>query len=215
MTELDKIFGNRESIFLGETEFKPCVRYGIIIPDYYIAQDTRVLSTRCKKHKFLTPKGCTKSKRGEGAYLTPPGVAMRVHKNLFTDFNYTANTAEKIKEVNDRNMSGLERYAPHRKTNRPYKKRTKSTWNVDTENTVTINVHLHRLMMEVWHPLRDHSSEIGISKEEWNSLPKSVQTILEHCVIIDHIDANTKNNLLSNLRWVTPKENNYHRKSSS
>jgi len=64
----------------------------------------------------------------------------------------------------------------------------------------------------VWHPLKDYSHEIGMSKKEWNELPHSAKQIMHECILVDHIDDDISNNNLDNLQYSTPLRNSNYRK---
>ena len=57
-------------------------------------------------------------------------------------------------------------------------------------------------------------NQIGISKEEWLSMPERAKVIIRQSLEINHIDHNPTNNKLSNLEWVTKVENSQAYKDS-
>jgi hypothetical protein len=73
---------------------------------------------------------------------------------------------------------------------------------------------MHKLVM--WHfSWLDYKPEqIGISKEEWLSMPERAKVIIRQSLEINHIDHNPTNNKLSNLEWVTKVENSQAYKDS-
>tara|TARA_B100000965_G_scaffold315852_1_gene276129 strand:+ start:261 stop:785 length:525 start_codon:yes stop_codon:yes gene_type:complete len=81
-----------------------------------------------------------------------------------------------------------------------------------TKDTAEFRVKLHQAVKTVWHPLKDYSHEIGISKEEWNQAPKPFRQLAYDTVLIDHKDDDVKNNHLDNLQYSTPLKNSNYRK---
>ena len=73
---------------------------------------------------------------------------------------------------------------------------------------------MHKLVM--WHfSWLDYKPEqIGISKEEWLSMPERAKVIIRQSLEINHIDHDPTNNKLSNLEWVTKVENSQAYKNS-
>ena len=63
--------------------------------------------------------------------------------------------------------------------------------------------------MEVWKPIDDYPP---IPKEDWDRCPESAKQFMRDTAIIDHIDSDTRNNHVDNLRWSTPKDNQFSRK---
>ena len=77
------------------------------------------------------------------------------------------------------------------------------------ENGKSIVVRIHRILGEVFlkFPRPKH-----IPYKLWLKTPSIVKRELQKSYVIDHIDNNPSNYRLSNLRWVSAKENsvNYH-----
>lgn len=71
------------------------------------------------------------------------------------------------------------------------------------------NYHVHRIVAEAFLPLDLHPP---VPVEDWNNTPDSVKELLMATLLVDHIDDNPFNNCASNLRWVTPRQNNRHNK---
>ena len=73
-----------------------------------------------------------------------------------------------------------------------------------------ITIATHRAVAETWMPIDEYPpSSIA---EHWDVLPEPVKQWVRDTAVVDHIDGDPTNNDISNLRWVTPKENNSHRK---
>jgi hypothetical protein len=75
-----------------------------------------------------------------------------------------------------------------------------------------MNITVHKAVMEAWKPVDQYPPEA--LKEVWNTLPEEAKQWVRDTVVIDHIDGDPSNNNIDNLRYVTPKENNVHRKAS-
>ena len=73
---------------------------------------------------------------------------------------------------------------------------------------------VHKLVMWHFNWIDDNPEQIGISKEEWLSMPERAKVIIRQSLEINHIDHNPTNNKLSNLEWVTKVENSQAYKDS-
>ena len=80
----------------------------------------------------------------------------------------------------------------------------------DNNTSYRQSFDLHRVVMEAWKPIDEYPPES--LKDTWNDVPEAWRQWVRDTAWIDHIDSNPCNNHLHNLRWVTPKENNYYRK---
>lgn len=78
-----------------------------------------------------------------------------------------------------------------------------------SENGKQIVVRIHRVLGEVFI---NFPRPKDIPYKIWSTLPILVKRKLQQGYVIDHIDNNPSNYRLSNLRWVSSKENsiNYH-----
>ena len=171
----------------GEEEFRPIKKFGIEVPNYFISKDGRVLSTKTSKWKILNPT----YEIIEQGYKIPRLVGLRVNRKdnpeLFEEYDY--NTSQQ-KLRNDPNS-------------KYYKRLTRDP------NKTTIQIKYHRAVMEVWKPIDDYPP---IPKEDWDRCPESAKQFMRDTAIIDHIDSDTRNNHVDNLRWTTPKDNQFSRK---
>jgi hypothetical protein len=171
----------------GEEEFKPIKKFGIEVPDYFVSKDGRVLSTKTSKWKILNPTHDSYEK----GYNVPHNVQLRVSKKetpeLFEEYNYNS-SQQKLQCDPD---------SPY------YKRLTKDP------NLTSIQVKYHRAVMEAWKPIDEYPP---IPKEDWDKCPESAKQFMRESAIIDHIDSDTRNNHVDNLRWTTPKGNSPHRK---
>ena len=73
------------------------------------------------------------------------------------------------------------------------------------KNTASINIKIHRAVMEVWKPIDENPP---IPMQDWIDTPESAKQFIRESANIDHIDADISNNHVDNLRWCTPKQNN-------
>ena len=72
-----------------------------------------------------------------------------------------------------------------------------------------LQTHVHRLIAETFIPIDDNPP---IPIEDWNKTPETAKQFIRDSANVDHIIPDLFNNSVSNLRWVTPKQNNPHRK---
>tara|TARA_Y200000002_G_scaffold293196_1_gene247385 strand:+ start:846 stop:1436 length:591 start_codon:yes stop_codon:yes gene_type:complete len=173
-----------------EGDFKPLMRYGHVIPYYYVSKDGKILSVRTNKPKILNPQ----YQDNRQGYQAPRLVGCRVDKReapeLFEEYDYTLSQQSQQRTASDPN-------SPY------YQRLTKDP------NKITIQVKCHRAVMETWKPIDEYPP---IPKEDWDKTPESAKTFIKDCVIIDHIDSDTTNNHIDNLRWCSQKENQHDRK---
>lgn len=66
-------------------------------------------------------------------------------------------------------------------------------------------MYVHQLVMEAFKPILENPPER--LKECWNDLPLEAKKWISECAIINHKDHNSYNNHISNLEYVTPREN--------
>ena len=72
-----------------------------------------------------------------------------------------------------------------------------------------VNVRYHRAVLESWKPIDKYPP---IPKEDWDKTPETAKQFIRDSAYVDHIDGDTSNNHISNLRWVTPLQNSNYRK---
>ncbi len=82
------------------------------------------------------------------------------------------------------------------------------TTNTSSKN-LNVNIRYHRGVMETWKPIDKYPP---IPKEDWDVTPESAKGFIRSSAYVDHIDGDTSNNHIDNLRWCTPKENSKERK---
>ena len=79
-----------------------------------------------------------------------------------------------------------------------------------SSNNLNVNVRYHRGVIETWKPIDDYPP---IPKEDWDVTPDSAKEFIRESAYVDHIDGDTSNNHIDNLRWCTPKQNSRERKN--
>jgi hypothetical protein len=84
-------------------------------------------------------------------------------------------------------------------------------YHLDNSKFCRVTFDIHRAVMEAWKPIDKYPPES--LKSSWWDVPEEWRKWVRETALIDHIDCNPLNNHIDNLRWLTPKENNYYRKS--
>jgi len=77
----------------------------------------------------------------------------------------------------------------------------------DRTGMVRVVMPMHKLVMWHFNYLDDNPEQIGITTDEWESMPERAKEIIRQSLEINHIDHNPTNNKLSNLEYVTKVEN--------
>jgi len=166
-------------------EFKPLMHKMRHLPDYYISECAKILSTKRIKGKgvpkLLDYKRKQRLDHPERTYKRPNSVNLSVDVSLglFPEYDYVMST----------NGAG-----------QVSKKHCK------------VNVRYHRAVMESWRPMDEFPPDR--LKDCWKDIPEEAKQWIRDSTYVDHVDADTSNNNLSNLRWCTPLENSNYRKNS-
>ena len=77
----------------------------------------------------------------------------------------------------------------------------------DKVGMVRVYMPIHKLVMWHFNYLDDNTEQIGITNDEWLSMPERAKTIIRQSLEINHIDHDGYNNRLDNLEYVTKVEN--------
>jgi hypothetical protein len=77
----------------------------------------------------------------------------------------------------------------------------------DWVGMVRVTMVVHKLVMWHFNYLDDNPEQIGITIDEWESMPERAKEIIRQSLEINHIDHDPTNNKLSNLEYVTKVEN--------
>tara|TARA_Y100001938_G_C7930490_1_gene349091 strand:- start:74 stop:730 length:657 start_codon:yes stop_codon:yes gene_type:complete len=177
----------------GSSEFKPLRHKQKLLDDlgYYISRDGRILSIKGnRKPKISSPKRSRtldKWTSKEGHYIKPANVNLSVPIGYFEDYEYTASTTFK------------------------YGKKYIS------KNKTKPNVRFHKVAIETWKPFEEYCNEADppIPLEDWENTPESVKKFVLECYYVDHIDGDTSNASVDNLRYCTPPRNSNYIKGKS
>ena len=77
----------------------------------------------------------------------------------------------------------------------------------DKVGMVRVTMLMHKLVMWHFNYLDDNTEQIGITTDEWESMPERAKDIIIQSMEINHIDHDVTNNRLNNLEYVTTMEN--------
>jgi hypothetical protein len=77
----------------------------------------------------------------------------------------------------------------------------------DKVGMVRVHMPIHKLVMWHFNYLDDNPEQIGITTDEWESMPDRAKVIIRQSMEINHIDHDVTNNRLDNLEYVTKVEN--------
>ena len=175
----------------GASEFKPLRHKGKLHDDvgYYSSRDGRILSickTRNRKPLILSPE-----------------------RKQSLD-HWTSNSGNYIKPSNV-NLSVPVGYYDD------YEYCASTTGGGFVSKTVTKpNVRFHRVTIETWKPFEEycHEADPPIPLEDWDKTPESVKKFVLESYYVDHMDDDTSNAHVDNLRYCTPPRNSSYRKKN-
>jgi|TARA_R110000744_G_scaffold369840_1_gene480259 hypothetical protein len=77
----------------------------------------------------------------------------------------------------------------------------------DKNGIIRTGLPMHKLVMWHFNYLDDEPEQIGITIDEWLSMPWRAKEIIRQSLEINHIDHDHDNNRLDNLEYVTKVEN--------
>ena len=77
----------------------------------------------------------------------------------------------------------------------------------DWGGIVRVHMVVHKLVMWHFNYLDDNPEQIGITTDEWESMPERAKEIIRQSLEINHINHDKSNNRLDNLEYVTKVEN--------
>lgn len=175
------------TIFNNESEFKQIVRFQKELPNYYVSKEGLVLSTkRGQQLKAMRSKHMRLQNTGRNG-SRPVGSNDQHLVCLQCDFSIPKHIFD------DYDYSLRNSYA--------------------AKSSVKITVSVHRCVAETWMPI-DEFPPSSLA-DCWDDMPEAAKEWVRDTAVVDHIDDDPSNNHVSNLRWVTPKENNVHRKSQN
>ena len=181
----------------GTEKFRPIRRFGKTIPNYFISETGEPWSTKAVS---------------TGKPLVPCGRAdMKRNGNTPRDSNHP--NWLKASKV----YSAGAKAAPDGKPRKAYPRINcvlPHDWSDDryeyhynkTAKAPQITIDLHKAVMDTWRPIDEYPPDQ--LKETWNDVPEVWRQWVRDTVIIDHIDGDTWNSNVENLRYCTPRENN-------
>ena len=173
------------------SEFKPLRHKGKLHDDvgYYSSRDGRILSIR-------------KTTNRKPLILSPKRKQSLDH--------WTSNNGNYIKPSNV-NLSVPVGYYDD------YEYCASTTGGGYVSKTVTKpNVRFHRVTIETWKPFEEycHEADPPIPLEDWDKTPESVKKFVLESYYVDHMDDDTSNAHVDNLRYCTPPRNSSYRKKT-
>ena len=145
---------------------------------------------RCVSHWKMDRR---KSQRCDGNYLDESYNRFIGSKSSKIGKNYIS--------VNLRRPYGLEETHPLSYYNKL------SEGKPDKGGMVRTGLPIHKLVMWHFNYLDDNPEQIGITTDEWLSMPERAKEIIRQSLEINHIDHDHTNNRLDNLEYVTKVEN--------
>ena len=170
-------------------EFKPLMHKQRHIPDYYISECAKILSLKQTKTKGVPKLMDCKRKQVVDHPNRLSGNKKTYYKRPMA-VNLSVDVSKELFSDYSYVMS------------------TNGAGQVSTKHA-KINVRYHRAVLESWKPIDEFPP---IPKQDWDVTPESAKQFIRDSAYVDHIDGDTSNNHISNLRWVTPLQNSNYRK---
>tara|TARA_X000000368_G_C22773126_1_gene598044 strand:+ start:50 stop:694 length:645 start_codon:yes stop_codon:yes gene_type:complete len=176
----------------GASEFKPLKHKGKLHDDvgYYVSRDGRILSickTRNRKPRILSPK-----------------------RSQSLD-KWTSNNGHYLKPPNV-NLSVPVGYYDD------YEYCASTSGDGYVSKTITKpNIRFHRVAIETWKPFEEwcHEADPPIDLEVWKDAHPQLKKFVLESYYVDHMDDDTSNACVDNLRYCTPPRNSNYRKDIS
>ena len=162
----------------GSSEFKPLSHKQKLHDDlgYYISRDGRILSIKGNRKPIISSPSrrskCVDKSTDGSKYIKPGNLNLSVPMGYYEDYEYTASTTFK------------------------YGKKYVS------KNKTKPNVRFHKVAIETWKPFEEYCNEADppIPLEDWENTPESVKKFVLESYYVDHIDDDTSNASVDNLR---------------
>ena len=177
----------------GASEFKPLRHKGKLHDDvgYYVSRDGRILSIS-KRHKNRKP------------VIMSPKRSQSIDKWTSNNGNYMKPPAVNLSIP----VGYYEDYE--------YTASTTGGGYV-SKNITKPNVRFHRVAIETWKPFEEwcHEADPPIDLEVWKDAHPQLKKWILECYYVDHMDDDTSNACVDNLRYCTPPRNSNYRKGKS
>ena len=77
------------------------------------------------------------------------------------------------------------------------------------KKSISRSIYIHQAVMWSWKPIDEYPP---VPMGEWEQTPESVKDIVRKSICIDHIDGDSSNNHIDNLRYTSQAGNNCWRK---
>ena len=83
---------------------------------------------------------------------------------------------------------------------------------VRKKKSITRTLSVHQAVMWSWKPIDDYPPVS--SKEKWDQADEEIKDLLRKSICVDHIDGDSSNNHIDNLRYTSQSGNNHYRKAN-
>ena len=177
----------------GASEFKPMSHRQKLHDDvgYYVSRDGRILSIS-KRHKNRKP------------VIMSPKRSQSIDK-------WTSNNGNHMKPPAVNLSIPVGYYEDYEYTP------STSGGGYVSKNITKPNVRFHRVAIETWKPFEEwcHEADPPIDLEVWKDAHPQLKKWILECYYVDHMDDDTSNACVDNLRYCTPPRNSNYRKDIS